>query len=74
MGSSLTPQLLVHEHFAVVVHDLPVDAAVVVLLAVALATAVVRHVLGDQALLILGGRPLTVVQVSARRDRSVESE
>ena len=56
-----------------VVHDLPVDAAVVVLLAVALATAVVRHVFGDQALLILGRRSLTVVQMSARRERSAES-
>ena len=57
-----------------VVDDLPVHAAVVVLLAVALATAVVRHVLSDQALLILGRRSLTVVQVPARRERCVESE
>ena len=56
-----------------VVHDLPVDAAVVVLLAVALAAAGVRHVLGDQPLLILGRRSLTVVQVPARRERGVES-
>ena len=56
-----------------VVDDLPVHAAVVVLLAVALATAVVRHVFGDQALLILGRRSLTVVQTLARRERGVES-
>ena len=41
------PGLLVHQHLAVVVDDLPVEAPVVELLAVALATAGVDHVLGD---------------------------
>ena len=48
---------------------MPVDAAVVVLLAVALASAGVGHVLGDESLQILGRRSLTVVQVPARRER-----
>ena len=38
-ASSLTPELLVHQHLAAVVHDLPVNAAVVELLAMALAPA-----------------------------------
>jgi hypothetical protein len=52
-----------------VVHDLVVDAAVVELLAVALATAVVGHVLSDESLLVLGREPLTAVQDPARRER-----
>ena len=42
---------------------MPVDAAVVELLAVALASAGVRHVLGDEPLQVLGRRSLTVVQM-----------
>ena len=72
-ASSLTPELLVDQDLAVVVHDLPVDAAVVELLAVALAAAGVGHVLGDEPLQVLGRSPLAVVQVPARRERCVES-
>ena len=72
-ASSLTPEFLVDQHPAAVVHDLPVDAAVVELLAVALASAGVRHVLGDEPLQVLGRRSLTVVQTLARRERGVES-
>jgi hypothetical protein len=67
--SSLTPDLLVDEHMAAMVHDLVVDAAVVELLAVALATAGVGHVLSDESLLVLGREPLPAVQDPARRER-----
>jgi hypothetical protein len=56
-----------------VVHDHVVEAAVVELLAMALASAGVRHVLGDEPLQVLGRRSLTVVQTSARRERWFES-
>jgi hypothetical protein len=56
-----------------VVHDQPVETAVVELLAVALASAGVRHVLGDEPLQVLGRRSLTVVQMLARRERGFES-
>jgi hypothetical protein len=56
-----------------VVDDLHVDAAVVELLAVALATAGVGHVLSDESLQILGERSLAVVRDLARRERGVES-
>src|SRR3990170_2598104 len=72
-GSSLTPELLVHQHSTAVVHDLPVDAAVVVLLAMALAAAGEQHVLGDQPLQVLGRRPLAVVRMFARREQGVEA-
>ena len=49
------------------VHHHVVHAAVVELLAVALAAAVVGHVLGDQPLQVLGRGPLTVEQTLARR-------
>jgi len=55
------------------VHHLPVDAAVVELLAVALASAGERHVLGDEPLPVFGRRSLTVVEMPARRERRVES-
>jgi hypothetical protein len=71
--SSLTPEFLVDQHPAAVVHDLPVNAAVVELLAVALASAGERHVLGDEPLQVFGRRPLTVMQSLARRERRVES-
>jgi hypothetical protein len=51
------------------VHHHVVDAPVVELLAVALASAGVRHVLGDEPLEILCRQSLTVVQVSARSER-----
>ena len=55
------------------VHDHVVHAAVVELLAVALASAGVGHVLGDQSLQVLGRGPLTVEQTLARRERLFES-
>jgi hypothetical protein len=72
-ASSLTPEFLVDQHPAAVVHDLPVNAAVVELLAMALASAGERHVLGDQPLQVFCRRSLTVVQTLARRERGVES-
>ena len=56
-----------------VIDDLPVEAPVVELLAVALAAAGVDHVLGDEPLGVFRRYSLTVVQVPARRERCVES-
>jgi len=72
-ASSLTPEFLVNQHPAAVVHDLSVNAAVVELLAMALASAGERHVLGDEPLPVFGRGSITVVEMPARRERRVES-
>jgi hypothetical protein len=58
---------------AVVIHDQLVNAAVVELLAMALASAGEPHVLGEEPLQVLGRGSLTVVQMPARGERRVES-
>ena len=56
-----------------VVHDHAVDASVVELFAMALASAGVGHVLGEEPLQVFGQRPLAVVLMAARRERRVET-
>jgi hypothetical protein len=71
--SSLTPELLVEEHLAAVVHHHVVHAAVVELLAMGLAAARELEVLGDQPLQVLGQDPFAAAPVTARRGDRVES-
>src|SRR5688572_33496233 len=68
VGGSLTPELLVHQHLAVMVHDHVVDAAVVELLAVALASAVEAQVLRHEAVHVLAHELLARVLLAAGRD------
>src|SRR5687767_6308166 len=70
---SLTPELLVAEDLAVVVHDHPVDAAVVELLLALPTAARELEVLGHEALLVLGHEGLAVPHLSARRASSLEA-
>jgi len=72
-SSSLTPELLVHQHPAPVVHHHVVEAAVVELLAVHVAAAGEDHVLGDQSLEVLGQGPFAAALATARRGDRVES-
>ncbi len=55
------------------VHDQTMNASVVELLPVAVAAAAEDEVLGDEALRILRDGPLTLVRVSARGERRIES-
>jgi hypothetical protein len=66
-ASSLTPYLLVDQHAASMVLDQVVEAAVVELLPVGVATTGEQDVLGDEALLVLRHGALTAVLVTARR-------
>src|ERR1044072_4050640 len=72
IASSLTPQLLVHEDFPVMVDDHVVDAPVVALLPVGLAAARVPDIAGHQALLVLGADLLTVARLPAGRPPGLE--
>src|SRR3954467_11624586 len=65
MTSSLTAQLLVHQHMSVVVDDHAVDAAVVELFSGGPAAAGVAQILGGQTRVVLGHELLTAVPVSA---------
>src|SRR5688572_30190795 len=72
-AASLTPQLLVRQHLSVVVDDHAVAAAVVELFPGGPAPAGVAHVLGDQALVVLGREPLAAARASARCEPWLES-
>src|SRR5690348_4083996 len=73
MTPSLTPPLLVRQHFYAVVDDHAVDAAVVELCPAAPAPAGVALFLADQPLLVLAQEPLAAVRVPTRREPRFES-
>src|SRR3954468_14878923 len=73
MTPSLTAQLLVRQHLAVVVDDHAVTAAVVELFPGAAAAARVAEVLGHETLVVLGDVLLTAVRASTRCEPWLES-